>query len=155
MKHLTSLIWYHWTIIQDKQEIAILKKYTKFSRRFTIFILRKNKYQAILFLMNDEFKIYIYWRNNYFDHRCLCFEHVDYNDRPHIASDFGHDSTIELNSTTTFLYLSRMFHRWGKIFFCTFITYYCDNINSIDNDDIRRNYVYELCFSCLRNVQNC
>jgi len=42
MKHLINLIWYHWTIIQDKQEIAILKKYTKFSRRFTIFILRKN-----------------------------------------------------------------------------------------------------------------
>ncbi|XP_011687111.1 PREDICTED: uncharacterized protein LOC105449551 [Wasmannia auropunctata] len=39
MKHLINLIWYHWTIIQDKQEIAILEKYTKFSRRFTIFIL--------------------------------------------------------------------------------------------------------------------
>ncbi|XP_025074017.1 uncharacterized protein LOC112552613 [Pogonomyrmex barbatus] len=39
MKHLMDLIWYHWSIIQDKQEVAILKKYTKFSRRFTLFML--------------------------------------------------------------------------------------------------------------------
>ncbi|XP_011861320.1 PREDICTED: uncharacterized protein LOC105558320 isoform X2 [Vollenhovia emeryi] len=40
MKDLTNLMWYHWTILRDKQEIAILKKYTKFSRRFTIYLLR-------------------------------------------------------------------------------------------------------------------
>ncbi|XP_071630128.1 uncharacterized protein [Temnothorax longispinosus] len=39
MKRLTSLMWYHWTIIQDKREIAILEKYTNFSRRFTIYLL--------------------------------------------------------------------------------------------------------------------
>ncbi|XP_039311268.1 uncharacterized protein LOC113003318 [Solenopsis invicta] len=39
MKHLISLMWYHWTIIQDKQEIAILEKYTNYSRRFTIYML--------------------------------------------------------------------------------------------------------------------
>ncbi|KAL0126394.1 hypothetical protein PUN28_005049 [Cardiocondyla obscurior] len=39
MRHLTNLMWYHWTIIQDEQEVAILEKYTKFSKRFTIYML--------------------------------------------------------------------------------------------------------------------
>ncbi|XP_019696738.1 uncharacterized protein LOC105182720 isoform X2 [Harpegnathos saltator] len=36
MKLLMDLMWYHWTIIQDKREIAILEKHSRFTRRFTM-----------------------------------------------------------------------------------------------------------------------
>lgn len=43
MKLLMDLMWYHWTIIRDEREAAILEKHGRFTRRFTMAMMRKSE----------------------------------------------------------------------------------------------------------------
>lgn len=150
-----DVMWHHWAIIRDKSEVAILDKYSRFTRRFTLVITRKHGTRINILIFTGYWSIIgegLIVRN--LARRDIAFVHNYHNVRPRFADVPGYSGAVKLVPSASPLHLNGTFCRSGQILSSDFAAHSCFRVGSNADDNVRRHDSLGLHGACLRNAKN-